>query len=456
MKNKKTIYPSSLLKSGFVMMTFVIATSGISQAQINLNQVKNKAKDKVVNSGSNSSSNTNTNNTSSGSSNSSSVSNSSTNQTTYTPADAPEAKKAEALMIEAEALVDAGQLQPVFEKMREAYNTCPKCEGAEELKTLLQAQGQLGEIEDAKYKCNDLKADNGVSSATHTAYMKKIVFSKTEIVKGKENPASFSNSFSSTDNIYSRIYIEKSRGYEAKSIGVCYNANTYLRYTIDDGKFKFSEKFAYNTTSASCDDECMNKWTTWQIGLSPSADDVNTGYPKQELQDFYARLSELPAGTHNIKIELVFDIPDDKIGKSDLDSYMYTTKFGAEKILATGEFNLTVKEADKATVKKKLGAKSKEEIEKENEAAFQATMQSSGSSGGCFGSKRISEVYIENQTSSNFSYSIMGDGASLSGSVWKNQKERINCCPYGYDLYINNQKYMTITKAHEGQTIIVR
>lgn len=335
----------------------------------------------------------------------------------------PQQKRQEALGEEAVVLMEEGKMEAGMAKLQEAHDACPTCPDAAEIRKILGIQPQLSQMEDAKYTCKDIKSDNGISSTTHTQYVKKIVFSKSEIVKGQENSASFTNSFTLADNIYSRIYVEKAPGFEAKNMGVCYNTPVYLRYTINDGKTTFPVDAGGNFGRANGDDTFFDKSTTWQMAMSPAS--ANEGFPKSELQDFYDKMFSLPEGNHKIKIELVLDIPDDKIGPSDLDSYMYTTKFGPEKLLAVGEFNITIKNADKATMKKKLGVMSKEEKEAASKAAYEAAMKNRSTSSSSSSSMNTNvtvkntgsqPVYIAKYNSESSNSSVSSGEALYSGS----------------------------------------
>ena len=68
---------------------------------------------------------------------------------------------------------------------------------------------------------------------------------------------------------------------------------------------------------------------------------------------------------------------------------------------------------------------------------------------------RISIVYIENRTGITIKYSYAGDGSSGGGTIYNGQTSNIKQAPIGADLKINDNKYTTIQKSHDGQTIII-
>ena len=83
-------------------------------------------------------------------------------------------------------------------------------------------------------------------------------------------------------------------------------------------------------------------------------------------------------------------------------------------------------------------------------------VEAAKSSGSAWGDSRIAIVYLANKTGKSISYSIAGDGRSTGGSVYNNQTGNIKEAPIGAMLYIDKQPYITITKAHDGQTITIK
>lgn len=316
--------------------------------------------------------------------------------------------KQDALVEEATSLIESGAYSKAKIKLQEAYNACPSCEDAPEILAVMQSMDQITGMEDMKYKCETIPTDNGLSGSVHESNMGKIVFAKTEIVKSAENPSAFTNSFTTSDNIYSRVYLSHSIGYECANMGICfgdpYHLTTY-RYTVDDGTYDFSKSYFDdgNMTFNGADEDQINKWTTWQPALSPASKD---GYGTDGLQFFYSMLEFLPAGKHKIKLEIVIDIPEDQEpagSRTEQNCKKYTTKFGPEKVLASGEFTLEVKEADKVKIKNKTGALSKAELDKKNQAAFNSTMENSG-------------VWLINKCSNPVKVKVAGNYTTVSGN----------------------------------------
>lgn len=322
-----------------------------------------------------------------------------------------------------EEAYDAKKYKEAADLFQQAHDACPDCSAAkrgdyisrknsalEMLETEKsnanadsEAEKMLQNLNNNKYKCSEIPTDNGSSGDFHDANVGKIVFSKSEIVKGQEDASAMTNSFSTSDNIYSRVYMNHSIGYECANMGICYSDpyhSTAYRFVVDGGKYDLSKSYfdKGEMTFNSVDEELLQKWTTWQPAISPESKD---GYGTSEMQFFYSMLEFLPAGKHTIKFEIVIDVPEDK--KTDYETYDYTTKFGPEKVVASGEFTLDVKEADKAMIKTKTGSKSKAELDAENQKAFNSTMESSG-------------VWLINKCSSSVKVTAGGNPVTIDGN----------------------------------------
>jgi len=253
----------------------------------------------------------------------------------------------------------------VKKRMNECRDNMDPAKQKEEEKQLAGAQGQLNQMEAMKYKCDKIPTDNGTSGPTHTKNQKKIVFSKSEIAKGKENEAEFGNSFSLLDNIYCRVYLDKSIGYEAKNIAGCFNNTNFIRFTFDDGATKAPD-YIEHTEPTGIGAEELDKWTTWQPAILPSTADIT--FEPSKVKVFVKLMRYLPVGKHKVKMEIVYDIPEDS--DNGYSKYLYTTKFGPEKVLSTGEFNITITEADKKAMYKKVCPLYKKDIDLYNKPAF--------------------------------------------------------------------------------------
>ncbi|HEY1038804.1 MAG TPA: hypothetical protein VGF30_05325 [Bacteroidia bacterium] len=79
---------------------------------------------------------------------------------------------------------------------------------------------------------------------------------------------------------------------------------------------------------------------------------------------------------------------------------------------------------------------------------------SSGS--GSSSDTRISIVYLENKTGKTIKYTISGDGMSSGGTIYNNQKDNIKRAPIGGKLYVDGAYYITISKGHDGKTIVIK
>lgn len=276
----------------------------------------------------------------------------------------PQQKKQQALLEEASALLDAGKTNDGMAKLKEAYDACPKCSDSKEIEQLLGVQGKMDEMDAMKYS-KPLVKDEGITGTIHQAHLKQIVFSKTNISKSGASESQFTNNFNLGDDIIGRVYMEKSNVNEKNGTVAdrSHLGSFYLRLTIDGGK-QYSHSLGivqskgdlerqYETNTGDYDTELAgSEATTFRFGISEKQDFFVKNLPYEFIYEY---LWSLPAGNHKIKMEYVYDIPEDEVDpKNDLNNYLYTTKFGPEKILASGEFNLNVTEAGKVTAAKKI------------------------------------------------------------------------------------------------------
>jgi len=214
-----------------------------------------------------------------------------------------------------------------------------------------QADESMNQLEKLKYT-GTMVEDNGMTNELHTANVGKIVFSKTEIVKDQTSPAQFVNSFNMGDDIYARIYLARSMENEKNLINT-YSGDFRYRITID-GNAQTTDIAKSGNYPIAGDGAVYSKWTTFQIGVAPKQEDVSY-YPRNEVFVLFSKLWKLPAGSHTIKIEAVFDVPEDNVDESNpMNSYLFTTKFGAEKVLASGEFTINISDAGKILAGKKM------------------------------------------------------------------------------------------------------
>jgi len=259
--------------------------------------------------------------------------------------------------------------------MRVKMNKCKEyiaSNPAEEEEKSKKIGSMMAGLDAMKYKCENVPTDNGSSGSVHDKNVKKIVFSKTEIVKGSENEAQFTSTFNLSDNIYSRVYLERSIGNEAASIGDCFGKTYFIRYSFNNGATKLPDWLNVNVHNTLMGAEgSVDKWTTWQPAVSPSTEDLN--FDINSIKNYVKYIRYLPAGTHKIKMEVVYDIPDDEQpagSRYEENCRKFTTKFGAEKVLASGEFTITFTEADKRALYKKVCPLYKKEIETYNRSEY--------------------------------------------------------------------------------------
>ncbi|MDP2386976.1 MAG: hypothetical protein Q8M29_11430 [Bacteroidota bacterium] len=254
----------------------------------------------------------------------------------------------------------------VRKRMNECRDYLDPAKQKENENAMNQANQTIATMDAAKYKCDNMEPDNGISSPTHTKYLKKIVFSKSEIVKAQENEANFTNTFNVTDNIYSRVFIEKSIKNEAGNVGDCYNGTYFMRWSFDDGSTKLPEWLNTNIHNVLSGNDGYAKWTTWQPGVSPSESDMT--FAQTEIKYFVKYIRNLPNGKHKMKMEVVYDIPEDS--NNGYSTYEYTTKFGPEKVLASGDFTINITEEGRKQLYKKVCPLYKKTIDHYNSAAF--------------------------------------------------------------------------------------
>jgi hypothetical protein len=247
--------------------------------------------------------------------------------------------------------------------------------GAIDKKTSDVATSAVDKANVGKYKIEAVP-DNGIINDLHRSNVGKVVFSNAEIVKDATSSSNFKNSFNLGDDIYSRVYLDKSFTNEGNSIGyISQFTDFHLRMTVEGQKFDvlpntkidpsgvqqpclIEGPWGYPLSKVAEDPEIKDKWTTFQIAISPKQTEVKD-YPSAEYRDFFYRMYQLPVGKHKVKLEVVFDIPCDEVNKgnygTDPDTgRKWSTKFGPEKVLAAGEFEINVTEAGKIACGKKI------------------------------------------------------------------------------------------------------
>lgn len=165
-----------------------------------------------------------------------------------------------------------------------------------------------------------LKPDDGMSSSTHSKYIRKLVFANTEIVKGQVNESAFKNQFTLKDDIYGRVYLEHSLANESRK-----NQKTF---TMGGEWHMFIDGKEVVIFSPPLDEKAHDMWTTWQVVLSPNTSD--TYDYGQTAKNYWENVYRLPAGSHTVK--MVYRFRDDGF-----------------KDIAVGEFTLMINEEDRKT-----------------------------------------------------------------------------------------------------------
>ncbi|MCE3297164.1 MAG: At domain protein [Crocinitomicaceae bacterium] len=80
----------------------------------------------------------------------------------------------------------------------------------------------------------------------------------------------------------------------------------------------------------------------------------------------------------------------------------------------------------------------------------------SSTNGSSYGSSRIGIIYLENKTGQTVKYTYSGDGSSGGGTIYNNQKDNIKNAPIGGEIKVNGTYFITISKGHDGQTVIIK
>lgn len=253
------------------------------------------------------------------------------------------------------------------EKMKTLIEESRKGAVSQEGQAAAKRDAKKDEEEASMYKCSDLKPDAAITDPIHLKNKQKIVFSKAQILDGKINESSFTNSFEISDDIYSRIFLENSVDFEHYNIGDCFNVAYMVRWTFDDGKTVMPTWLGLNIDEIG--DETSK--TSWSHRISPNVSQMSkyinikdkygvnkevVAFDIQTIKEYVNIVKNLAHGTHKIKLEIVYDIPEDREKpNSSAEFHMkQTTKFGPEKILATGEFTLNVTEEGKRNLYKKV------------------------------------------------------------------------------------------------------
>lgn len=182
--------------------------------------------------------------------------------------------------------------------------------------------------------------DQGITSDVHRNHVNQIVFakSKSDLAFKNENPSSFSNTFTSSDHIYGRVYVDRSVKNKTKALapGVLfydlYIDGKRVEHKKSFGMYRHLTKKSYYTEQLDAD-ETWSQWTSWKVWLMPRQDD-----------------EELKYGNSNIPARaFVLAMLDQSPGKHDIRLDIYNVGMAGgrkSEVLATGSFTFDLKQSD--------------------------------------------------------------------------------------------------------------
>lgn len=178
--------------------------------------------------------------------------------------------------------------------------------------------------------------DDGMTTNLHKNNVGKIVFSNEKITKTTDDVSKVKTSFSSfSGGIYSRMYLKESMRnlYAEYGNGKDIAESYYRLYFYVDGA---SDYACYEDSKLSQDE--THKMTNWMIVFAPLNND-DYEYDVECVNRFAYVMSELKAGKHKIKV----------VAKTFYDN-------DQEVEMASGEFEITITDADRDAFVKKYGA----------------------------------------------------------------------------------------------------
>lgn len=153
--------------------------------------------------------------------------------------------------------------------------------------------------------CALASADQGMTSAIHTANAGKIVFSDREIKFKKEDPSQLKSSFKLGDPIYGRLYFKQSMantpmyhdqlGSELPPNSGRDGAWELLVYVDGVNQNMKFQNFAVGKVSERAEKD----WTTWQLNLAPEQPNPDDRHITSPWVKTAARLKP---GSHEIKL----------------------------------------------------------------------------------------------------------------------------------------------------------
>jgi len=190
--------------------------------------------------------------------------------------------------------------------------------------------------------------DQGITSTTHGNNIGKIVFANSNqpLAFQNETPSAFKTSFSASENIYARVYVEKAAGHVGFG-GQSEYIPGYFMYDLSingkkiDHKRHFGSMWRHVPENARTyyfeevteNDEWF-KWTSWRFYLLPDLNDEELKYGNRNISSraFVLALLEQNAGTHTVKLDIR--------ARSRVDE-------AESPVIASGEFTITLTDQDK-------------------------------------------------------------------------------------------------------------
>ena len=183
--------------------------------------------------------------------------------------------------------------------------------------------------------------DQGITSEVHRKYVNQIVFasSKSDLAFKSERTSAFKNEFSTSENIFGRIYLDRS----LKNITQEYAAGNLMYDLYIDGRriehkksfgmYKHRPEKTFYTERLENND-AWSKWTSWKVWLLPEESDEELKYGNCNIpaRAFALSILDLSPGKHDVKME-VYHVSIQDNSKSE--------------VVATGSFVLNVYEKDK-------------------------------------------------------------------------------------------------------------
>jgi len=183
--------------------------------------------------------------------------------------------------------------------------------------------------------------DQGITSKVHRNHVNTIVFGnkKSDLAFKNEKPERFNNTFTSSENIFGRIYLDKSikNKTDQYTPGVLYYDlyidGQRIEHKKSFGMFRHLKNKTYYTEEMSADDS-WRTWTSWKIWLLPEENDDELKYGNCNIpaRAFTLALLDQAPGKHDIQLEM-YHMSTDGETKSD--------------VLASGSFTLDLKAKDK-------------------------------------------------------------------------------------------------------------